>query len=56
MPDDPMTIFGPLLSVCVSEGERRKGSEVLESVVLVMLGLGCSLVTTYLLSALGVLV
>ena len=56
MPPEPGAIFGSLLTKCIREdhfdGDRKK---VAEGVVFLALGAVCSVLTTYLLSAAGLL-
>jgi hypothetical protein len=56
MVQDPLSVFGSLLGVCVSEEDSRDRSGVAEGAVLFLLGVGSSVLTTYILAALGILV
>ncbi|MDE1858139.1 MAG: hypothetical protein KGI26_03620 [Thaumarchaeota archaeon] len=55
MPQDPGSIFGGLLNVCVSDEHIRERRLMTEGVLCVALGLATSFVTTYVLSAAGFL-
>ncbi|MDV3276975.1 MAG: hypothetical protein LYZ69_00735 [Nitrososphaerales archaeon] len=57
MTKDPMTTFGSLLRSCIREDDQRKnGRAVLEGATLLLLGMASSVLTSYALSVLGVLV
>ena len=57
MSASPMDTFAVLLSRCISEAkESRRTREALEGAGLLLAGLLCSLATTYVISALGVVV
>jgi hypothetical protein len=43
------------MNVCVSDNYLKEGKLLVESVLFVVFGLGCSVVTTYLLSSAGLL-
>jgi hypothetical protein len=52
-----METFSTLLRSCISEGrEARNAREVLEGAGVLVLGMGCSIATAYLLAALGLAV
>lgn len=57
MPKDPLSVFGGLFRGCIRdrfiEPERR---ETLESILVLSLGAACSVVTTYLLSTIGIVI
>jgi len=56
MPKDPMSSFGNLMLVCISdEYTQRERRMVLEQVLFLALGVCASVVTTYLLSYAGIL-
>ena len=55
MPQDPGSIFGGLLNVCVSDEYTRERTLLTESVLFVFLGVASSFATAYLLSAAGIL-
>jgi len=56
MPKDPMSSFGDLTAVCISdEYARDEKGTVLESILFLIMGLGASIATTYLLSLAGIL-
>ena len=57
MSASPMETFSTLLRSCISEGrEARNAREVLEGAGVLVLGMGCSIATAYLLAALGLAV
>lgn len=56
MTDEPLATFGSLMSVCVSDRKVSDRFEAVEGAAVLLLGVGCSLVTVYVLSILGVLV
>jgi len=52
-----MDTFSALLRGCISETKQDKRTrEALEGAGLLLLGLGCSVLTSYLLAALGLVV
>jgi hypothetical protein len=54
---DPGSLFGRLLAVCIRDDYvKEKGKLLTEGVLLVILGACSSVVTTYLLSLAGVFV
>ena len=53
MPPDPSSFFGGLTRGCIRDDWVEDGSVVRDSVLFTILGMGCSLLTVYLLSALG---
>jgi hypothetical protein len=56
MAKDPMSSFGNLMLGCISdEYVQQERRVVLEGILFLALGLGASLVTTYLLSLAGIL-
>ncbi|MDG6920198.1 MAG: hypothetical protein JRN44_00365 [Nitrososphaerota archaeon] len=55
MPPEPGSLFGGLLSVCVSDEYDDERKVLAEGVLLVALGAVSSLLTVYALSALGFL-
>lgn len=55
MPQDPGSSFGGLLSVCVSDNYLKDKKVLAEGVLFVVLGVASSFVTTYVLSAAGLL-
>jgi len=55
LPQDPGSIFGGLLNVCVSDEHIKERRLATEGVLCVALGLASSLVTTYVLSVAGLL-
>lgn len=55
MPQDPGSVFGGLLSVCVSDQYLREPRVLMEGVLFMILGIGCSVATTVVLSAAGLL-
>ena len=55
MPAGPMDTFASLLKSCISDAsERRRAKEALEGAGLLLLGIVCSVATTYIAAALGV--
>ena len=50
MPREPMSEFGALMNVCVSDEYRRDRGVVRDGAVFIILGLASSVLTTYLLS------
>ncbi len=55
MPQEPGSIFGGLLNVCVSDDYVKERKLLTEGVLFVFLGLASSFVTTYLLTEAGFL-
>ncbi|MDG6953924.1 MAG: hypothetical protein JRN33_02930 [Nitrososphaerota archaeon] len=55
MPQEPGSIFGGLLSVCVRDDFLREKRVLAEGIVFLALGAVSSVVTTYLLSLAGLL-
>lgn len=55
MPQDPGSIFGGLLNVCVSDEYVKERQLLTEGVLFVFLGLASSFATAYLLSWAGIL-
>jgi hypothetical protein len=55
LPQDPGTIFGGLLSVCVSDEYLKEKKMLAEGILCSILGLACSYATVYVLSAAGFL-
>ena len=52
---DPIATFASLLHHCISDSEpTRDGRDALAAALVVLLGLGSSLLTSYLLTVLGV--
>jgi len=52
-----MDTFSGLLRGCISEGkEGRRTREALEGAAVLLFGLGCSVLTSYLLATLGLVV
>jgi len=57
MPPSPAELFGALASRCISEGAaKRRTKEALEGACVLLFGIACSVVTAYLMTALGVIV
>jgi hypothetical protein len=57
MPQDPMALFGGLLRSCISDRyDTGDGGLLKEGMALMVLGLASSLLTTYSLATLGLLV
>jgi hypothetical protein len=56
MTPDPGAIFGGLLSRCISDRYLPREKMAFEGVAFVVLGMVSSLVTTYVLSLVGILV
>ena len=57
MPKDPMSLFGRNLATCVNdEYETREKGAMRDGVALAFLGVACSVLTTYLLASVGLLV
>ena len=56
MPKDPMSMFGGLMLSCIrDEYTKQEMGAVLEGALFMTLGICASLVTTYLLSLVGIL-
>lgn len=56
MPPDPGSIFGNLLAGCIRDQYIKDDSKLAaEGVLFLLLGAASSVVTTYLLSAVGIL-
>ncbi|HKT21024.1 MAG TPA: hypothetical protein VJR06_00165 [Nitrososphaerales archaeon] len=55
MPQGPGSIFGGLLSVCVSDNYVKDKKLLAEGVLFLALGAVSSVVTTYILSSAGLL-
>ncbi|MDE1853747.1 MAG: hypothetical protein KGI38_08375 [Thaumarchaeota archaeon] len=55
MPQDPGSIFGGLMSVCVSDSYLRDKKLIAKGIAFVFLGAFSSFLTTYLLSTVGLL-
>jgi len=53
---DPLSMFGGLMRSCIRDDYEKDRGVVVESVVVMILGIASSVLTTYLLSTLGVLV
>jgi len=53
LPPDPSSFFGGLTRGCIRDEWIDDGSVVRDSVLFTILGMGCSVLTLYLLSALG---
>jgi len=52
-----MSLFGPLTQVCISDEYSPKDKGLVrDGIILAVLGIGSSVLTTYALSVLGVLV
>ncbi len=57
MSRDPLSLFGPLMLVCISdEYVKNDKGLVRDGVLFAVLGIASSVLTTYLLSVLGLLV
>jgi hypothetical protein len=57
MSKDPLTTFAGLLRGCISDRTlRNKRREALEGAALVLSGIACSFLTSYVLAVFGVLV
>ncbi len=56
MPKDPMTLFGGLMQSCIREDETEDRKVVVESLVFLVAGVASSIVTTYVLASLNILV
>ena len=58
MSEDPGSTFAGLLAGCISDcdSDRRRGRETLEGALLLLAGAACSILTSYLLAAVGVTV
>lgn len=56
MTPDPGAIFGGLLRGCISDRYLPREKMALEGIAFVALGMASSLITTYVLSSVGVLV
>jgi hypothetical protein len=57
LPQDPGTLFGGLLTACISDVYAKEDKKVLaEGVLFLILGACSSVLTTYLLSLAGVFV
>jgi hypothetical protein len=56
MTPDPGAIFGRLLRGCISDRYLPREKMALEGIALLVLGMVSSLVTTYVLSTVGILV
>jgi len=53
MSSDPSSFFGGLTRGCIRDDWVDDGSAVRESVLFTILGMGCSVLTLYVLSVLG---
>ncbi len=56
MSQEPLSIFGDLLRRCIRDDYVGDGSAARESVIFTFLGMGCSVLTVYALSLLGLFV
>jgi hypothetical protein len=56
MPSDPMTLFGGLMRACIREDETEDRKVLTESLVFLIAGVACSVLTTYVLASLNILV
>ena len=55
MPREPRAIFGGLMAVCISENRVEERKVLAEGALFLILGAVSSVVTTYALSAAGLL-
>ena len=55
LPQDPMSLFGSLLTSCVSDDYQKERRLMFEGALVMVLGVASSVATAYLLSAAGVL-
>jgi len=54
--NDPLSMFGGLMRICIREDREEKNKVLTEGVVLMILGMASSILTTYLLASLGLFV